>query len=337
MLYKLYRYLIHNQIILALFIVVLGWLIFQIREILTSIFIAYIIMAALLPAAVYLRKKGLPHVLAVMLPFLSLIFFTVLIIAPLVPFFMSEITKLFSGLPEFIDESATSLGFQVNSQQVQSIVSREIENIGRNAFNFTRQVFGGVFSVLTILIISFYLLLYQDKFHRSVAKLFHPDDRVKVIRALNQVNEKLGAWLRGQFVLMIIIGLMSFTALTILNVPYALPLALMAGLLEIIPTLGPIISSVPAIIVALTISPAFGLTVGIVYLVIQLIENNFLVPKIMQRAVGLNPVFVIIAVMIGGNLMGVTGALLSIPFVSFLIVLYNSITAADPDTEDPKK
>jgi predicted PurR-regulated permease PerM len=155
--------------------------------------------------------------------------------------------------------------------------------------------------------------------------MFHKERHEMVFRTLGQIDEKLGAWLRGQLVLSATIGVVTFLALTILGVPYALPLAVLAGVLEVIPTLGPTLAAIPAVIVALTITPSLALIVIITYVIIQMLENNFLVPKIMQKAVGLNPVIVIIGVMVGANLMGVTGALLSIPFISFLVVLFSSI------------
>ena len=132
----------------------------------------------------------------------------------------------------------------------------------------------------------------------------------------------MGNWMRGQLALSFFIGVISWIFLTLIGVPYALPLAFFAGFLEILPTIGPIIASVPAIIVALTISPTLAIAVAIGYIVIQAIENNLLVPKIMQAAVGLNPVVIIIAILVGGNLLGVWGALLSIPFLTILTIIF---------------
>jgi len=326
MLHRFYLYLLKNQVILALFIIALGWFLLQIRDILMYIFLSYILMAALLPYARFLEKKGFPKILAAFIPFFLASLLVFIIILPLIPFFLQQIVSLAEGLPKYLDESAKTLGFQIDADDVQSFMSREIDNIGRNAITLTGKVFGGVFSTLTVIIISFYLLLYSDRMKRTIAHLFHKDIHDHVVQTIEQVDNKLGAWLRGQILLSFSIGIMSWIMLTVLSVQYALPLALLAGLLEIIPTLGPIIASIPAIIVALTISPTLGLTVALVYIVIQLLENNLLVPKIMERAVGLNPVIVILAVMIGANLMGILGALLSIPFVTFLTVLFHSIT-----------
>lgn len=288
-------------------------------------------MAALNPFATQLRNRRVPMVLSVAIPYLSTILIVFLLVFPLIPFIFSQVQSLLTSLPVFLNESGKAFGFSIDAKQIQSIVANELNNIGRNAFAVTSAVFGGVFSVLTILIVSFYLMLYHDKFKHRVAELFHKDLHQKIYSTLTRIDFKLGAWLRGQLVLMVFIGVLTWLTLTALGVPYALPLAILAGILEVIPTLGPTISAIPAVIVAITISPSLGLIVALSYFVIQMIENNFLVPKIMEKAVGLNPVFVILGVMIGASLMGITGALLSIPFLSFLIVLFKSI--ADVESE----
>lgn len=169
------------------------------------------------------------------------------------------------------------------------------------------------------------MLIDRNRIGKSVPGLLPENYKEKGILTIHLVEEKLGAWLRGQVILSLSIGLITWIALTILGIPFALPLAILAGFLEIIPTLGPIIAAIPATIVALAISPVMALTVIGVYTGIQIAENNFLVPKIMQKAVGLNPVVIIIAILIGGNLMGVAGALLSIPFASAAIIIFRAL------------
>jgi predicted PurR-regulated permease PerM len=224
-----------------------------------------------------------------------------------------------------MDQAGSTLGFGIDAKQIQEAVAGELNNLGKNAFAVTSAVFGGVFSTVTILIVAFYLLLYHEKFKHAIASVFPKRDRDDIFEILGQVDDKLGGWFRGQLTLGFAIGIMTFIALSIIGLPFALPLAVLAGLLEAIPTLGPTLAAVPAVIVALTVSPSLALIVVVIYILIQTLENNVLVPKIMQRAVGLNPVVVILGVMIGANLMGVVGALLSIPFLSFIIVLYSSL------------
>lgn len=325
MVYKLFSYILHHQLLLVLFIITLGWVVFQLQDIFTAVFISYIIMASLLPFVHFFQRKKFPKVLAVLIPYLSLVIILFMLILPLIPFIASQIQLLLSNFPEYIDKAGKTVGFTVDAKQVQQAVSSEFSNIGKNAFAVTSAVFGGVFSTLTILIVSFYFLLYHAKFKRDIADFFPKKEREEIFEVLGQVDEKLGGWFRGQLLLCFSIGILTFIALSILGLPFALPLAVLAGILEAIPTLGPTLAAVPAVIVALTVSPQLALIVVITYLVIQVLENNILVPKIMQRAVGLNPVIVIIGVMAGANLMGIVGALLSIPFISFIAVLYSSL------------
>lgn len=325
MIHKLYVFLMQRQVILALFLIAAGWLALQLRGIIASIFISYIIMAALHPAVEYLKKRGLPNVFAVLIPYVSAIIIFVVIIFPLIPFTVSQVQTLVSDLPFYADQAAKTLGFGLDANAIEEAVTSEVGNIGKNAVDVTSKVFGGVFLIVTTLIVSFYLLLYQKEFKHFIADMFHKDDREKVFSTLTQIDDKLGAWLRGQLLLGIFIWLLTWIVLTVLGVPFALSLAILAGLLEIIPTLGPTIAAIPAVIVALTVSPTLALLVAVAYIVIQVIENNFLVPKIMQKAVGLNPVIVIIAVVIGANLMGFVGALLSIPFTVLAIMVLTAV------------
>lgn len=325
MVHRIYSFLMRRQVILALFLLIIAWFIFQTRGILTSVFISYILMAALHPFVVYFKKRGLPNLVAVLIPYFATLVIVIVIVFPLVPFIVQQVQSLIENLPVYADQAAKSFGFGIDADAIEGAVSSEVANIGKNAVTVTSRVFGGVFSVITILIVAFYLLLYHDEFKEFLVDIFHKDVREKVRNTLTQIDDKLGAWLRGQIVLSVFIWLLTWIVLSILGVPYALPLAILAGLLEVIPTLGPTIAAIPAIIVALTISPTLAFFVVIAYIVIQLIENNILVPKIMQKAVGLNPVIVILGVMIGANLMGVLGALLSIPFIALLIVLFSSL------------
>lgn len=325
MLHRFIKYLIHNQLILALFLIAAFWFIVQVRGIIVSIFLSYIIMAGVLPAVKFLEKKRVPKVFAVLIPYVGILTAIFLLVVPLVPFFVEQIQSLFVNFPKFLDRTLTNLGLSIEANQLESYLATESATIGASAVNFTTQVFGGIFSIITIFVVSFYLLMYHENFKNFLADQFHDGTRTFIHNTIDRINEKLGAWLRGEIVLMLFIGFFSWAGLTILGLPYALPLALLAGLLEIIPTLGPIISAIPAVIVAFTISPTMAITVIVLYMLIQALENQLLVPKVMQKAVGLNPVVVILSIMIGAKLMGIAGALLAIPFISFIIVLMNSL------------
>jgi len=174
---------------------------------------------------------------------------------------------------------------------------------------------------LTVVVLTVYLLLDQ-RFFRNLSNVIIPEDkRDEVAIITEKVATKVGAWLKGQLFLSLIIGSLSFVGLWIIGVPYALTLAVISGLLEIIPVLGPIIAGIVAALVALTVSPLAALFVIAFYFILQQLENNIIVPKIMQKAVGLPPAVIIIAILIGGSVLGILGALLAVPVSGILYVL----------------
>lgn len=282
-------------------------------------------MASMLPMVDYLKKRKIPKVFAVIIPYFSVVLFILLLIVPLIPFFTGQIEELLLKFPIYLDNSAKVLGIHLEANAINNYLNSQVNEMSKSVFQVTSKVFGGLFSIITVFVVSFYMLMYHDKFKKFIASMFPKKDHDKVLETVGLVNEKLGSWLQGQMFLCLAIGSISGIALTLLGIPYALPLALIAGLLEAIPTLGPILSAIPAVIVAMTISPTMALIIILTYILIQMFENQFLVPKVMERAVGLNPVIVILGVSMGAKLLGVIGALLAIPFISLIIVIYKSI------------
>jgi predicted PurR-regulated permease PerM len=325
MLQKFYDYLLKNQVIFAVVLIFLVWFLFLIRSIILSLFLSYIIMAAVLPITMFLRKIKIPKTLAVLIPYFTIILLLFILIIPLVPFVMEQLKSLILGFPNYLNQVINIFGFKVDPKHIQGYLDSQSNTISSNALQVTTTLFGGLFTLITVFIISLYLLLYNDSFKKNFAKLFHRDQHEKVLRTVSLVNDKLGAWLQGQIILSFVIGIVTWIALMLLGIPYALPLALLAGILEIVPTLGPTLAAIPAVIVAFSISPTMALVIIATYILIQTLEAQLLVPKIMQRAVGLNPVIVILGVTIGANLMGLVGALLSVPFISFIVVIYKSL------------
>lgn len=319
------RFFFENQILAALLVLVAGWLIIQIKDVLVALFVSYILMAAVSPYVEFLRKRGVPKPIAVIVPYIATILGLLLILIALLPFFISQIGLLFSTLPEYLNHDLNLFGYKIHSDQVAGIAANEIGNIGSNAIGITTKFFGGVVSAISIFAISFYLLLYRQTVLDGFVGLFPKKYQSKVNKTSRLIEDKLGSWLRGQIVLSGFVGVLTFVVLTILGIEFALPLAVIAGLLEIVPTIGPTVAAIPAIIVAFSISPVMAGVVAISYFLIQLLENNVLVPRIMQKAVGLNPIVIIIGIIIGGKLLGIAGALLAIPFISLLFVVYKNL------------
>ena len=319
------RYILDNHILTTVLLIGLGILLLQVKSILLALFMAFIIVAALSPIVNLLRSKKIPKLLAIVLVYAVIIGVIVVLVVPFIPIFVVQIQDFVREIPLYLKDASDIFGIQIDKAQIASLITPVANYLSENAIKLSSTIFGGLFTIVTTFILSFYLLIYHDKFEESLPGLFPDKYKNKVKQTLKQVEEKVGAWLSGQLVLSLVIGSVTWVTLTILGIPFALPLAILAGFLEIIPTLGPIIAAVPAVIIGLAISPIMGLIVALAYVGIQFLENHFLVPKIMQKAVGLNPIIIIVGILVGGHLLGILGALLSIPFISASIIIIRSI------------
>ena len=198
-------------------------------------------------------------------------------------------------------------------------------------------VLGGIFGLVTVLILTFYLLVDSGSLHRFLIQLFPRRDRARVDAAARTITMKVSAWLGGQLVLAAIIGSTSALGLWLLGIPFFYVLALISAIGEMIPIVGPVLAAIPAIAVAGTVSLKKVLFVIVFFIVQQQIENHLLVPKVMERQVGVSAVTVIVALLIGGKLMGVAGAILAVPTAAILQVLLTEWqNSRDSDSKSPR-
>jgi predicted PurR-regulated permease PerM len=323
------KYLIDNHFLAAIIIIAIFWLAIQLSGILIVIFISYVIMAALSPFSDFLIRKRFPKILSVLIPYSIAIAILILLIFPLFPFFISQIQLLFINLPKYINQVARIFNLQIDQSTVRNIFESDINYLGKNALSVTGQIFSGFFSVLTVVVISFYLMLQKEMLKKNFIELLDKKFQENTLKTISQVENKIGLWVRGQLVLCSAIGVLTWLGLTVIGLPFALPLGVIAGLLEIIPTVGPIVSAIPAVIVALTISPGLAISVVLFYILLQALENNLLVPKIMEKAVGLNPIVIIIGVLIGSKFLGIIGALLAVPFIAMVFIIIKSFKPSE--------
>ena len=186
---------------------------------------------------------------------------------------------------------------------------------------------GGIFGAVTILIISFYMLVDSRRMVRTFVTLFPRPERPRVEDVQRRITTKVSAWLGGQLLLATIIGLTAAVGLWLLGVPYFYVLALIAAIGEMVPVVGPLLSAIPAVAVALSVSLPTALGVTVFFILQQQFENHVLVPRVMSRQVGISPVFVITALLIGGSLLGIVGAILAVPTAAILQVLFEELTS----------
>ena len=300
---------ISSRTVVFITVFLLGlWITYQILDLILLLFVALIFMSALSPIVSFLQKLKFPKALGIVIVYL-------LIIGLLGAALTISFSPLIEQTSRLIQVLPNSIGNLLQIGNVdQSIFEKEIGNITSNLFSYTRSILNNVLTIVLLLVLTFYLLLEKENLEKRAASLFVGQEE-RIRKLLVNIEEKLGSWLRGQLLLSLIIGVLTFIGLTLLQIPYALPLAIWAGLLEVVPVIGPIIAAIPAILLSLTIAPVLAAGTAAMYFVIQQLENHIIVPQVMGKAVGLNPLVVILAIAVGGRLLGVGGALLAVPLV----------------------
>lgn len=314
---------ISYRTIIFIAIFILGiWLVFQIRDILLLLFVSFILMSALNPLVDRLEKSRIPRALAILIIYIIGLTILSFVVTIIIPPLANQTIKLGAKLPEFINSlfPFSKLTFDTIFQQFLPV--------GEGIVKLSVGIFSNIITIVTFLVFTFYFLLENKRIEQYIINFIGVEGGKRFINVISNIEDKLGAWVRGELALMTIIGLASFTGLTILGIDYALPLGIIAGLLEVVPIIGPILSAVPAILVAFGTSPGLALIVVVLYILIQQFENNFIVPTVMRRAVGLPPLVTILALMVGGRLAGIGGAILSVPLVVILQIVLKDILAS---------
>jgi predicted PurR-regulated permease PerM len=331
------------SIIKVILVLLVVYLVFLVGDALLIFYIALIFAAAIDPWADLAEKHKLPRGLAVIVTYILLLgilsLSLTLLVGPLTeqfrelidnfPALWQKLTQLFSSFKAYSIEH----GFY---QQIKEALMGLNLNLGERAgglLTLTKDIFQALFSFLMVLILTFFLVIsknfFRDVLKSAVPRYYHP--------LLNQLFEKIpikiGAWVRGQILLCFIIFILVYLGLLLLGVKYSLVLALFAGITEFIPYLGPIIGAIPAVIIAFFQSPILALWVIILYTVIQQLENNILVPKVMQKAIGINPIFSILALLVGARLAGVVGMILAIPTATIISAIIQELAVKEKKDE----
>lgn len=315
----------HRTIIFTVFFLIFLWLLYQIRQILIALFISVILMAALNPAVDRLARFRVPRFLAILLIYISIVGIFILSIAGVVPPLVDQTSTLISRLPEYTQ----SLGLSIIDQKIITEQISQLGSIPANIVKLSVSIFSNLFTALVILVITFYLLTERRNLNKYLTILFGGDGEKKAEKFINEMEKKLGGWVRAELILMIIVGFLSYIGLRLLGIEFALPLAILAGVLEIIPNIGPVVSAIPAFFAGFIISPLTGLAVAALYFLIQQLENTFIVPKVMEKEVGVNPIVTILALTIGFKLAGVMGAVLAIPVVLLIRIVASEIYSSE--------
>lgn len=299
----------HRTIIFTAIFIAAIWFVFQIREILFLLFIAFIIMSSLRPTVDWLEKRRIPSVISILFMYILVFGVIGLSLVGTIPSLVVQFSHLTQALPSFISRVMPYWNFDMNA------FSQQIAPLSQNLLKLTVSVFSNVITIVTVLVFTFYLLLERKHMEELLASFMAEENAKRVSNVLKNIEQRMGSWVQGELFLMVIIGVFAYIGLVLLRVDFALPLAILSGLLEIVPTVGPIISAIPAVIIGLAGSPVLALSVVLLFFIIHQAENTLIVPFVMKKSVGLPPLLTIIALMIGGKLAGIAGAVLAVPVV----------------------
>ncbi|HET8581578.1 MAG TPA: AI-2E family transporter [Candidatus Paceibacterota bacterium] len=313
-----------GTLIKAALVVGLVWALITLRDLVLIVLTAIVIASAIEPAARAMVKRRVPRVLAVLVVYL--IFFSIFFgfFYFFIPPVLTETVHLLSNFPSYIDEiqnsaalgnAATSLDATFGVPQLLTQATGALQDFSTNTFSAASSIFGGIFSFILILVLSFYFAV-QDTGIDDFLRVVTPKKNQRYVLDLWKRSQyKIGLWMQGQLLLGLIVGLLVYLGLMIMGVQYALVLAVLAALFELIPVFGPVLSAVPGVAIAfIGGGVSLALIVLALYVIIQQFENHLIYPLVVTKVVGVPPLLVILALIIGAQLAGFLGIILSVPF-----------------------
>ncbi len=321
------------------------WTLYVVRDQLVLLYISGLLATGLAPLVLAIERqrivpigrKRLPRAAAILVIYATILAVVAGVLAAALPPLMQQAEALWKDLPAHLDALQALLvswGILPDGLTLKDVLSQAPAGSAGAVGTVLVAVWsivGGLLGLLSILLLTFYLLVEWHGILNLFIRLFPRRRRKRVAEVSSRVAVKISAWLGGQLLLGVIIGTTSAIGLALLGVPYFFVLAVIAGIGEMIPMVGPIISAIPAIAVALTISPGLALAVAGFFAVQQALENNVLVPKVLGSQVGLSAVAVIVALGIGTELMGILGALLAVPTAAIVQVLVEELLIDSPE------
>jgi predicted PurR-regulated permease PerM len=312
------------------------WLLYRFNQVIFVLFIAIVMGTVLRPAVNWLHRRGLPQIAGAILVFLLLLALLIGFVLVLFPLIVEQGTTIVAAVPgyyqslrewminspiqlivrlsEFLPATLPGLGAtQQTGQQMRTFAGQAVGYVASAA-----QV---IFMATAILLLTFHWTLEGPRTIRSLLLLVPKGQRESIGELISAMETKVGSYIAGQAVLCVVIGLMALVAYLLIGLPNALVLALLAGVLEAVPMIGPLLGAIPAALVALSLSPAKLVWVIVATIVIQQLENSLLVPRVMRKAVGVNPFVSLLAIFAFSSFFGIAGALMAIPMAAIIQLL----------------
>ncbi len=319
-----------GTIIKAILVLLVLYICYLVKDVLALLFVSLVLASAIDPWVDKMQSWRIPRAIGVAFIYLVAAIVISSVIYLLIPPITQQFSSLSENFPEYVEKVSSGYNFLRDFSIRYGVLDKVKAGVGSLEENITLAVegvfstvsgfFGGLISFFVVLVITFYMVVEEDSMKKIIWSLAPPKRQPYIMQLINRMQRQIGYWMRGQLILMFLVGFFTWFGLLFIMPEYALVLGLFSGITEIIPYLGPMLGLIPAVFLALTINPFLALLVVILYIIIQQVEGNILVPKIMQRAVGLNPLISIAVIMAGLKMAGIVGGLLSIPVATAISV-----------------
>lgn len=308
-----------KTIVFTVGFLILLWFLFFIRDILLLFFVSVLITVILNPTVKKLHKRRIPKSASVLIVYFGAIALFILGVAGILPPVVDQTASFIANIDIYLEQIGIS-DFVLGN--INTYFLSQLGNLPNQVVQFSVGLFSNLIEIITVLIFAFYLLVTRDKLDEQIAAFLGKDNSSKISNFLDRLELELGGWARAQLVLMLLIFISSYIGLTLVGAPYALPLALLAGILEVVPYIGPIIAAIPAVIIGFGVSPVMGIAIIALYFLVQQVEAYVFVPKVLEKSVGVNPVVTLLAIAIGFRMAGITGIFISVPVLIVLRIFY---------------
>jgi len=334
------RALILWTIAMTMLAIVLAWTLFVVRQVLLLVYVSALLAIGFSPLVRVIERQTLlpigsriPRWLAILIVYVVILGALTAIGFVVLPPFVHQAREFVTHLPSLAERAQRYLiqhDLLTERKTVGEMVQQSpagSDMVGAVLLTFWGFI-GGLFGLVTILMLTFYLLVDSAALFDAFLRLFPRHRQARLDAAARQITVKVSSWLSGQLMLAAVVGSTSAVVLGLIGLPYFYVLALIAAIGEMIPYVGPLLAAAPGIAIAAGVSWKLALGVGLFYLAQQQLEANLLVPKLMERQVGLSPAVVIVALLIGAALLGIAGAILAVPTAAILRVVLQEIAAA---------
>ena len=341
-----------SQVVLATIFVVsvflAFWLLYRLRGVVFLFFVAMVMGIAIRPGVEWLRRRGISRRLGIVLIYLSIMGLLAGFFALTFPLLAEQTTQVSQNLSQYYIDIREALmnsgnrllqniGWRIPSQLNffvnSSPTTEEVVDQVTQTFFYTNLVMRGILSIVAIFLLAYYWTQESNIFIRMLVRSVPPSRRNNIRELLNLAELRMGGYIRGQGILSLAVGLAAFVAYSLIGLPYSLVLAIIAGLMEMVPIFGPILGAIPALLVALSMDSGKVIWVLVAAGVIQMLENAWLVPRIMKNSMGVNPIIIILSLVAFSSVFGFPGALLALPLAALIQLIVDRIVLVSDEAK----